>query len=104
MFLILRNSKIEAIDKKLASLLKTDLYTISEVINIIDLQIKSLKEETLKINNYLFTVKEETVLSTQDIKIFSLSLKKEDKTATTTEKISSLESSKAQITLEEELI
>ncbi|MEO1923220.1 MAG: Hpt domain-containing protein [Nautiliaceae bacterium] len=104
MFIILRNSKIEAIDKKLASLLKTDLYTISEVINIIDLQIKSLKEETLKINNYLFTVKEETVLSTQDIKIFSLSLKKQHKTATTTEKISSLEISKAQTTLEEELI
>ena len=38
MLLILENSKIKGIDKKLLNLLKIDLNKLAEIINIIDLQ------------------------------------------------------------------
>jgi HPt (histidine-containing phosphotransfer) domain-containing protein len=75
MLLILENSKIKGIDKKLLNLLKIDLNKLAEIINIIDLQIDSLTSKPLKINEYEFEISEIEILSLENIKIFELTLK-----------------------------
>ena len=80
MLVITENNQIVSIDKKLLNLTNTDLYTISNIVNTLDLQLSSLKNEEIEINDLSFNVKEIDTISINDIKIFELIIKETKET------------------------
>jgi HPt (histidine-containing phosphotransfer) domain-containing protein len=72
MFIIVENNKITGIEKNLLNDLNITLESISEFINTLELQIASLTDSQLNINNKTFNVNEIEIISTKNIKIFKL--------------------------------
>jgi len=78
MIVLLQKNKIIAVDKNLLNLFDSDLSHLNEIICPIELSVNSLKNETLNILSKNFKISEIPLLSTTDIKIFDLSLEKEE--------------------------
>ncbi len=75
MIIIFQNNEIIGIDKKLLSFLNITLENLSSFLKEIELELKSLLNEEIIINNQSFNVKKADILSPFDIKIFDLSPK-----------------------------
>ena len=74
MLVIFKDNKITAIDKDLTESLHLDLTGLAEVINILDMQLASLKSETLTLNGVSFKINEIDLISTENLKVFSLNI------------------------------
>jgi len=74
MLVIFKDNKITAIDKDLAASLHIDLTKLSEIINLLDIQLASLKSEILTLNSVSFKINEINLISTENLKVFSLNI------------------------------
>ena len=78
MLVISENNKITGVEKNLLEVLDIDLTSLSNIINILTLQLSSLQNTDIHINNKSFSVDEIEILSAKNIKIFNLKLKNEN--------------------------
>ena len=72
MIIIVKDNKITAIDKELLKKLNATLENVSSVINVIELEISSLTNDTLALNDNYFKVSQTDLLSIENIKAFNL--------------------------------
>jgi len=75
MLLIIKDNKIIGIEKELVTLLKSDLSSLaelSEIIDLLNLKISALRNEVFNIKNIEFNVKKVNCLSVENIEIFNL--------------------------------
>jgi len=102
MIVVFQENKIIAIDKNLLNMFDSDLMHLSEIISPIELNISSLKNETINILSKNFKISEIPLLSINNIKAFDLSL--EDLTQTNLFEENSINKPvKESFSLEEEL-
>ena len=74
MLVVIKNSEIIAVDKEFLQTTNTSLHSLSNMINTINLQLSSLQNETITLNNLNFSVKEIELVSSENLKIFDLTL------------------------------
>ncbi|ACM92934.1 hypothetical protein NAMH_1272 [Nautilia profundicola AmH] len=77
MLIIVKDNQITGIEKKLLNTLNIDLSSVSEFINTLNLQLSSINNTPITINDKNFNVNEIELLSTENIKIFDLTLSEE---------------------------
>jgi len=80
MIIVTKNSKIIAVDKELLKKINVTLENLSSIINTIELELSSIKKETLKINDKEFNISKKELLSIENINIFELEEKNSLKT------------------------
>jgi len=78
MLIVSENNKITGVEKKLLEVLDIDLASLSNLINTLTLQLSSLQNTDIHINDHSFSVDEIEILSAKNIKIFNLKLKNEN--------------------------
>jgi HPt (histidine-containing phosphotransfer) domain-containing protein len=80
MILLLKNKKIIGVDKEFLNEVGAELGNISEIVNSIELNISSLKNKPLEINNKIFNVKKIEILTIEEIEVFDLTLQSSKET------------------------
>jgi len=78
MLVIVENNKITGIEKNLLSVLETDLNSLSDLINTLNLQLSSIQNTLLNVKDKRFSVNEIEILSAKNIKVFNLKLETEE--------------------------
>jgi HPt (histidine-containing phosphotransfer) domain-containing protein len=72
MILIVKDSKIEAVDKRLLDLLGASLENISNLVTLLEMEIASINNSKIEIGNKKFKIKKLPLLSIENIEVFDL--------------------------------
>ena len=79
MVVIVENGQITGIDKNFFNLIGADISEISDIVNLLSLQIASVTHDEIEIKNESFIVKEIEIVSLKNLKLYELEHLKKDR-------------------------
>jgi HPt (histidine-containing phosphotransfer) domain-containing protein len=72
MIVVFQDKKLIGVGKELISIFDTDLNELSKLVNLIEMEIATLKNENVTIKNEILTFKKLDIISTKDLEIFEV--------------------------------